>query len=139
MIVRLTQELYEYLIVYCDSRMPDEACGLIVGKQDETGIEAEAFIPVRNSSRQPRQHFEMAPDELIPALAQAAGRLVGLFHSHPAAPPVPSEEDLQTLWHEVPSYWIVSFETRSIPLLGIYQMKKTTSEPLRPIQWRISQ
>jgi proteasome lid subunit RPN8/RPN11 len=65
----------------------------------------------------------MDPHELAAALARTPhDRLLGIFHSHPQSPPVPSHSDLQTSWHTLPTYWIVSLQNAAAPTLRIYRL-----------------
>jgi proteasome lid subunit RPN8/RPN11 len=74
------------------SKAPQEACGLVAGRQ---GISA-AVLPIQNVSSNPMQ-FRMDDKKLWDAL-QYFKRwgldLLAIYHSHPNGPPVPSEIDL---------------------------------------------
>ncbi|PKU26457.1 Mov34/MPN/PAD-1 family protein [Telmatospirillum siberiense] len=89
---------------------PLECCGLLVGHDgfpggppggssvaDRTVIRV---VPAGNCADQPARTFEIDPAvhiALLRALRQqggAGGYLIGHYHSHPDAPPVPSARDL---------------------------------------------
>lgn len=142
MIVRLKEELYTNLIMHSSYKFPEEACGFILGgqSQDINGeLQALAFIPLRNCASDPRNHFEINPKEMIPYLMDNKNPVIGLFHSHPSAPPVPSHEDLQTLWHAIPTYWILSLQHPKQPELQLYQIKKATQTTYHKLPFVIGQ
>lgn len=72
---------------------PQEACGLLAGR----GSQAQAVYPVRNELASPT-HFRMDAAQQWVAFQriQAAGQaLLAIYHSHPAGPDHPSQQDLQ--------------------------------------------
>ena len=72
---------------------PEEACGLLVGAADRVRL----FRPLRNTARDRRRvRFEIAPADYRAIERAAAAKkltVLGVFHSHPATPAVPSETD----------------------------------------------
>ena len=76
---------------------PGEACGLLTGAVEGLVIQDLCFHPSRNVTElDPRLTFEIDPALHI-KLARAARSegpdLVGVWHSHPNGPAVPSETD----------------------------------------------
>jgi proteasome lid subunit RPN8/RPN11 len=141
MIVHLKRELYTQLLQFSQQKLPEEACGLILGKLSNSNGEilASSFVPMRNCSTNPRTHFELSPVEMIPFLTNSQNPVIGLFHSHPAAPAIPSAADLQTLWHTIPTYWILSFMHPDKPELLLYQIKKASSTSYHKLTFVIGQ
>jgi proteasome lid subunit RPN8/RPN11 len=143
MFISMSKQLYNELVAYCKEQQPMEACGFIQGKQSGSGLNwvAESLIPVSNCSTDPLQHFEMNPTELTPILFNKStdSKLLGIFHSHPLADAVPSKEDLNTMWHPLPSYWIVSLQNQAKPVLQIYQIKKAPLTAARKLSHAIDQ
>lgn len=76
-------------------RNPEEACGLLFGMVEEKKIILENYLPVTNISRDPRRAFELAPAAWVSSCFNP--KLIGIYHSHPTAPPEPSSEDLRQL------------------------------------------
>lgn len=141
MIVHLKSELYTQLLQFSQQKMPEEACGLILGElSSSTGeLLASSFIPMRNCSTTPRTHFELSPVEMIPFLTNSQNPVIGLFHSHPAAAAIPSAVDLQTLWHAIPTHWILSLIHPDKPELLLYQIKKASSTSYYKLAFVIGQ
>lgn len=114
--VWMDASLANELTDYCQGQSPREACGLLFGAvHDGSGLEVRRIQPLRNASVSPAHHFEFAPEDWIAALytpaADASDRLIGIFHSHPAGPAVPSSEDLALQW-PFPVYAIISLHKK---------------------------
>lgn len=76
--------------------LPDEACGLLLGLRRGCEVEVAALASARNIAIDPRAGFELDPLDAIAAEdgARAVGlAVVGVWHSHPRGPRVPSPED----------------------------------------------
>jgi [CysO sulfur-carrier protein]-S-L-cysteine hydrolase len=72
---------------------PLESCGLLAGCNGR----AQAIYPVSNVLASPVR-FRMAPYEQLQAfeaIENAGLELLGIYHSHPGGPAIPSETDLQ--------------------------------------------
>ena len=69
--------------------LPNEACGLLLGKVRGDEIEVAALSPGRNVSADPRAHFQIDPLDVLAAEDAARGTglsIVGVWHSHPRGP-----------------------------------------------------
>ncbi len=109
------------------STFPEECCGLMFGNSSENSKdEAKHVIRIRrlDNAFDPSQRFHrysLDPREFLMEEKSAEERgekIIGVYHSHPNAPPKPSEFDRAHAWPEL-SYVIVEvlngkiFETRS--------------------------
>lgn len=77
---------------------PDECCGFLFGKEDAHGLRAITEIQVVNNAKEgdKRRRFAIAPLDYIRAEEYADEnqlQLLGVYHSHPNHPAVPSEHD----------------------------------------------
>jgi proteasome lid subunit RPN8/RPN11 len=76
---------------------PDECCGFLFGKENGNDRVITKIFPVNNAREgDKRRRFEISPRDYINAeiLAEENGfQLLGVYHSHPDHPPVPSEQD----------------------------------------------
>lgn len=139
----LTASAYSKMISHCREAAPHEACGFLFGTISSHAITANHFIPVPNISEQPRSRFEMDPAALIPLMYNKSGShsdLIGMVHSHPAAPAVPSDEDLRTGWYNLPSHWIVSLINSATPVIQAYRYVRQDGGSLSymPLAWMVS-
>lgn len=98
--IKVTSQTLEEIRQATAAAHPREACGLLVGCCDQSGI---AIVPTitravetRNTHPTPETHFEVEPQALIDAFrAERDGgpSLMGYFHSHPGGAAEPSATD----------------------------------------------
>jgi proteasome lid subunit RPN8/RPN11 len=77
---------------------PDECCGFVFGHEDSNGrrIISEARVVKNVKEGDKRRRFEIAPQDYLDAEKYAEEKqleLLGVYHSHPNHPAVPSEHD----------------------------------------------
>ena len=88
----------ELLINDAVQAFPDECCGFLFGRDDNGGLRSITRIQVVNNAKEgdKRRRFEIAPLDYIRAeqYADEHGlQLLGVYHSHPNHPAIPSEHD----------------------------------------------
>lgn len=122
----LGKELLEKIIAHSRSALPNEACGLLAGIVDESGVKNVAEVyRLKNMDESP-EHFSMSSEEQFAAIADMRRRgiaLLGNFHSHPSTPARPSEEDIRLAFDKSLSYLIVSL-ARTEPALKSFIIDK---------------
>ena len=77
---------------------PDECCGFLFGSEKETGVRTISTIREVNNSRtgDKRRRFEINARDYMQAENFALEKgllLLGIYHSHPNHPAIPSEHD----------------------------------------------
>jgi len=77
---------------------PDECCGFLLGQEDAKGNKLAVSIrPVQNAKPGDKtRRFEIAPLDYLNAEQYATEQgllLIGIYHSHPNHPSIPSEQD----------------------------------------------
>lgn len=77
---------------------PDECCGFLFGEEDSEGNRIISQIQVVNNAKEgdKRRRFVIAPLDYIRAEQYAEDNnllLLGVYHSHPNHPAIPSEHD----------------------------------------------
>lgn len=76
---------------------PDECCGFFFGREEEGRRVVESALVVDNSKEgDKRRRFEIAPRDYLKAERYADEQgllLLGVYHSHPNHPAIPSEHD----------------------------------------------
>lgn len=142
MSIHLARQPYNDMISHSMRSLPNEACGILI--QDASSSSADnifinTFIPLHNHAAHPTRQFTIQPTELLPYLTDKHRTIVGLFHSHPRAASIPSTEDLTTLWHTIPTYWILSLQQKERPDLQAYSLKKTTTTAYHKLSFVIGQ
>lgn len=68
--------------------------------------------------------------KVLQKMALKGESLVGIYHSHPTAPPVPSPEDIAYAYYPEAAYLIVSLSSPQ-PSLGCYRICGGRAFPLR--------
>ncbi|MEM6265169.1 MAG: M67 family metallopeptidase [Bacteroidota bacterium] len=107
-----------------ETAFPNECCGFFYGKDGEVRQVIEAH-PVQNSKEgDQRRRFEISPLDYIRAekYAMESGlSLLGVYHSHPNHPAIPSEHDLK---QAVPvfSYIILSIQQGNFDHIRSWQL-----------------
>ncbi|MDF2679469.1 MAG: hypothetical protein K0R47_659 [Brevibacillus sp.] len=107
---------------------PAEACGLLSGRN---GC-AETIWRMENLEKSPVA-FAMDSRQIQKVLHKMALKgesLVGIYHSHPTAPPLPSPEDIAYSYYPEAAYLIVSLSSQQ-PTLGCYRIVGPQAFPLR--------
>jgi len=94
---------------------PYECCGLLLGHYTAAGKIVTETYPISNAREESakRNRFLIQPEELMRGERYAASRdleVVGFYHSHPDAPAVPSNYDLEHAW---PTYSYIIVSTRA--------------------------
>lgn len=77
---------------------PDECCGFFYGEEDSLGNRRVTEILVVNNAKEgdKRRRFEISPKDYLKGEEYAIERdiqFLGIYHSHPNHPAVPSEHD----------------------------------------------
>ena len=94
MVVEVTRDAFERLLVEAGSAHPFEACGILLGQDGSI----QQTRPVANIHPDPEGYFEIDPQALIDAhRAERSGgpQVLGYYHSHPRGPAGPSDTDRQ--------------------------------------------
>ena len=99
-------EVRSALVEHAEAERPNEACGLIVLRDDV----AERYVPGENAAASPYR-FELKTDPTVWFL-EDEGYELAVFHSHLASPPQPSRTDVENigLWQGRP-YVILNVQT----------------------------
>lgn len=100
----------ENIITYAKTQLPNEACGLIAGSEDEAEKVVEKVYYLTNLDAS-NEHFTLDSREHFQAVKdmRALGiKPLGNWHSHPESPSRPSEEDKRLAYDPKASYMILS-------------------------------
>jgi proteasome lid subunit RPN8/RPN11 len=129
-VLKLHPHHLQAIRTHAESIYPEECCGLLLGQlaeDDKNVVEVmatenswnaeavEAFQEIEGSAKlgsDKRDRYAIAPQEML--TAQKLGRdrqldIIGIYHSHPDHPAIPSEFDRACAW-SVYSYIIVSIQ-----------------------------
>jgi proteasome lid subunit RPN8/RPN11 len=103
----ISEQSIRFIMEDCMLRSPEEACGLIAGRFEDTMALATDVMPVRNESMS-TVRFSIDPMMMYKALVKLEEKgetIIGVYHSHPSGPR-PSHIDLRYM--EGTSYvWVI--------------------------------
>lgn len=117
-VLSLARHTAKRLLAEAQEALPYEYSALLTGR----GSMVTGYLPMRSAGHG-RHAFSWDAPSFFQALAsvrKAGVQWVGVLHSHPTTPPVPSEAD-QSGWHYPQlAYWILGLAGRR-PDLRLYQ------------------
>jgi proteasome lid subunit RPN8/RPN11 len=119
----LAAGIVEEMFAQAEKEAPVEACGYLAG----TGESVTRRYPMTNTDRS-EEHFTLDPKEqfsVMKSVRQDGLNILAVYHSHPATPARPSEEDVRLAYDSSVVYVIVSLHagTRTIRGFRIRQGK----------------
>ncbi|MBW4577548.1 MAG: M67 family metallopeptidase [Aphanothece sp. CMT-3BRIN-NPC111] len=126
MVIKLIPEHLQTIRAHAENTYPDECCGIMLGQmgddaktlveiwQTENAWSAETVddYPDAEAVTTKSRRYAIAPLDLLKAQRSARDRhldIIGIYHSHPDYPAIPSEFDRTCAWQEY-SYIIVSVQ-----------------------------
>jgi proteasome lid subunit RPN8/RPN11 len=105
--IKIPKRIVDDIVDHAFDETPIEACGLLAGSVD--GV-VEEWYPMTNVDNSP-EHFSFSPDEQFEVLKNTRRRglrILASYHSHPASPARPSEEDICLAYDPKLIYVIIS-------------------------------
>jgi proteasome lid subunit RPN8/RPN11 len=124
--VKLSRADYEKMLDHARKELPNEACGLIAGIDDENGVRVVKKVYLLTNIDHSNEHFSLDPKEQLQAVKdmRANGlRPLGNWHSHPESPSRPSEEDKRLAYDSLASYMILSLMDDDNPVLNSFHVE----------------
>ncbi|MDR1610302.1 MAG: M67 family metallopeptidase [Candidatus Symbiothrix sp.] len=128
----IPQNIIESIIEQAQRELPDEACGLLAGKENE----AVKQYPLTNIDHSP-EHFSFDPKEQFQVLREARKeglQIIANYHSHPESPARPSEEDIRLAYDPDIIYIILSLQDKQSPVIKAFKINNGKSEEISIIQ-----
>ncbi|MEO9966542.1 MAG: M67 family metallopeptidase [Reichenbachiella sp.] len=120
--IQLASEIMNEMHRHALADFPNECVGFFYGHSNESTKTVVEYEPLENSKEgDQRRRFEINPIDYMKAEKYALAKgieLLGIFHSHPLHPAVPSEHDLKQA---------VPFFSYIISSVNATHVEKTTS------------
>ena len=95
--IQWNEEIAEAMAQHAASAYPYECCGFLLGEETAGKVTVLELLPVDNThGGERRRRFFIEPVSYMRAertAIQKGLQLVGVYHSHPDHPAIPSEED----------------------------------------------
>lgn len=121
--MKITDAQLKEIYTHAQETYPYECCGFLLGRFADNQVTAVRRATNQNQDRTDR--FIISPEEYAQvqfAADDAALDIIGIYHSHPDWPPIPSQTDLESAWEEI-FYLITSIHEQ---------------HPLNTTVWRLS-
>lgn len=116
----MTRSVWDKMISDSLERKPNEACGLLSGRN---GV-AQTVWHMENVLKSPVA-FAMDTkqiQQIFHKMTLRGERFMGIYHSHPTAPPIPSPEDIAYCYYPEVAYLIVSLSSPK-PMIGCFRIE----------------
>jgi proteasome lid subunit RPN8/RPN11 len=96
--LHISERLIQEIKIHGESQYPEEGAGLILGRFQGEFRYAEQLLPLSNQFEASSRHnrYLIEPQDMINAELKAEELgldIIGVFHSHPNHPAIPSEFD----------------------------------------------
>jgi len=124
-VLKLLPEHLQTIRTHAENTYPEECCGIMLGYLTSLGKTVVEVMPTDNAwsaeaadfpgddkAYSKKRRYAIAPQVMLQAQKEARDRdfnIIGIYHSHPDNPAIPSEFDRQYAWQEY-SYIIVSVQ-----------------------------
>ena len=129
--IYLKRSDYDVILEHARSLVPEEACGLLGGTIDDKGDKRVERVYLLENVDHSNEHFTLSPMDQLQAVKdmRANGWVpLGNWHSHPASPSRPSQEDKRLAYDRRASYLILSLMEASNPVLNAFHIEGDTAE-----------
>lgn len=116
----ITESTYQSILAQAQKDAPVESCGYLLGTDKDIATENYPMTNVDHSE----EHFSFDPKEQFAVLKYARQKglkIVGNWHSHPASPSRPSEEDKRLAYDPNILYFILSLAEEK-PVLNAFRI-----------------
>lgn len=129
---------YEKILAHAQKNLPEEACGLIAGTEENVGeeiIRRVKKVYLLENTDHSNEHFTISPKDQLTAIKDMRTlglQLLGNWHSHPESPSRQSEEDKRLSYDHNANYLIISLMDKNAPVLNSFHFdgKESTKEDL---------
>ena len=129
MALYLTEDQVEEMIRHAQREYPNEACGLLAGKDSR----AEKVYQMTNAEHSPVT-YRLDPEEQFRAfmeIEEAGWELLAIYHSHSHSPAYPSATDLELAFYPDSLYLIISLADRDRPMIRAFRIVERMVEDER--------
>ncbi len=141
--IQIPKKIYDQMQAHAAKSYPNEACGILAGPvasppksaADTDHKVVSDFFPMRNVDESSISYF-MDPKEqlhVFKKMRELQVDMLGIFHSHVASAPTPSQKDVRLAFYPEVSYLIVSLSDKKNPVMKSFKINDeiVTEEEIR--------
>lgn len=114
--MKITDAQLKQIYAHAKEIYPYECCGFLLGSFEDGGLVREVRRAT-NQNKERTDRFVISAEEFarVQLAADAAGLdIIGIYHSHPDWPPIPSQTDMNNAWEDV--YYLIASVHEGMPL-----------------------
>jgi proteasome lid subunit RPN8/RPN11 len=107
--MRISDAQLKQIYAHAKEIYPYECCGFLLGTFDQSGTVTQVR-PAENQNQERTDRFVISPEEFARVqfdADEAELDIIGIYHSHPDWPAIPSQTDMESAWEAV-YYLIIS-------------------------------
>jgi proteasome lid subunit RPN8/RPN11 len=131
--MKVTDAQLKQIYAHAKETYPHECCGFLLGSFDNGGLVRQVrWATNQNTDRTDR--FVISPQEFgeVQFAADEAGLdIIGIYHSHPDWPPIPSQTDMESAFEDV--YYLIASVHEGRPFST--QVWRLTENGPRRFEW----
>lgn len=127
--IKIKKSDYELILEHAKKESPVEACGLIAGHIEGRDKFIDKVYILENIDHA-EEHFTLSPKDQLNAIKDMRKNSLsplGNWHSHPASPSRPSQEDKRLAYDSKASYLILSLLYKE-PVINSFHIENMISE-----------
>jgi proteasome lid subunit RPN8/RPN11 len=114
--MKITDAQLKQIYAHAKEIYPAECCGFLLGSFDDGGL-VRQVRQATNQNTERTDRFIISAEEFakVQFAADEAGLdIIGIYHSHPDWPAIPSQTDIDNAWDEV--YYLIASVHEGMPL-----------------------
>jgi len=118
--IKLKKELLEQIMKHSLAELPNEACGILAGKEGNV----QQVYEMTNTDKSPQTFFMDAKEQLrvTKEIRNQGKDLLGIYHSHVASEAYPSSHDVELALYPEASYVIISLKDKNNPSVRSFRI-----------------
>ncbi|MEW6107580.1 MAG: M67 family metallopeptidase [Nitrospirota bacterium] len=127
--LNIARGLIDRIIAHCRAAYPNEACGIIAGK-DQLVEKAYEMTNIDNSN----VTYMMDPGEqfrVMKEIRNEGKKMVAIYHSHPHSLPYPSARDVNLAFYSDVVYVIVGLADKDRPEIRAFEIIEGNVEEIK--------
>lgn len=116
----ITRADYERLVKHCRDEYPNEACGILAGRDNR--VDKVYSLVSENPSPTFYRIDSKEQFRVLREMREAGMELIGIYHSHTGSPAFPSPTDVELAYYPEAVYMIISLMDRQNPIVKGYDI-----------------